>query len=177
MFRLALVCSALAFVAPQSKNTEDGPTSKVPELKPLDHYVGTWSIAFDNKDIPFENAKAVGKWVLGGRFMEQTVEAANKTGEPGLKLKTLFTFDTNRNAFRSWTFSADGSVSEFDAVWDANLKTMTSIEKKVEGKGFATITADFSKPGEETWKVAITDSDGKASGEITGKNTKEKKKP
>jgi hypothetical protein len=176
MIRALMLCSLLAFVSPQTEKKDDGPSDKVPDLKVLDHYVGTWNVEFANKDLPFSNAKVTAKWVLGGRFVEQAGELEAKDGSNSFKIKTLYTFDAKKNAFRSWTFTSDGSVDENDCVWDEKAKTMTSISKKVEGEGFNTTTADFSQDGVENWKIAITDAAGKVTAEIIGKNTKEKKK-
>jgi len=180
--RVMLVCSALVFVGVQTKDADEkkggdgGPSSKVPELKVLDHYAGEWTVEFVNKDIPFVNTKVTAKWILDGRFLEQSGDLADRNGAEGFKLKTLMTFDKNKNAYRSWTFTSDGSALENDCVWDDKAKTMTSISKKIEGEGFTTTTADFSQPGVEHWKIAISDATGKVTGEISGKNTREKKK-
>jgi hypothetical protein len=176
MFRILMVGSALLFLSPQAEKKIDGPSDKVPDLKVLDHYVGTWNVEFVNKDLPFSKATATAKWILDGRFVEQTGELEPKEGASAFKIKTLYTFDANKNAFRSWTFTSDGSVVENDCVWDEKAKTMTSISKKVEGEGFSTTTADFSEAGVERWKIAITDATGKVTAEIVGKNTREKKK-
>jgi hypothetical protein len=174
MLRVATICSLLAFFGPQTKNVDEGPSSKVAELKALDHYVGAWEVEFTNRELPFISAKATAKWVLDGRFVEQNGELENKDGTK-FKLKTLFTFDAKRNAYRSWIFTSDGSVTECDCTWDAKAKIMTSISKNDEAGGFSTTTADFSMPGIETWKIAIADANGKVRSEITGKNTRTKK--
>ena len=176
MLRLSLACSVLAFLLPQTKTNDEGPSSKVPELKALDHYVGDWEVEFTTKDANFSKSKSTAKWVLDGRFVEQTGDVLDKAGAVALKMKTLFTFDAKKNAYRSWIFTSDGSVTESDCVWDDKVKTMTSISKRNEGEGFTTTTADFSQPGVESWKIVFTDAAGKTTGEVTGRNTKEKKK-
>jgi hypothetical protein len=182
MVRLFALCSMIVFIGTSSRSDDDkktavdGPSSKNPELKALDHYVGVWNVEFTNKDLPFKGAKSTAKWILDGRFVEQTGELESKEGGRGLKIKTLYTFDAKKNAFRSWTFDSEGSITESDCVWDDKAKTMTSISKKIEGEGFATTTADFSEEGVEKWKIAISDSTGKVTAEIIGKNTLEKKK-
>ena len=182
MLRVLAICSAFAFVgasaitADDKKSDVDGPSTKVPELKVLDHYAGEWTVEFANKDIPFLNAKVTAKWILDGRFLEQSGDLVDRNGAAGFKLKTLMTFDKNKNAYRSWTFTSDGSSLENDCVWDEKAKTMTSISKKTEGEGFTTTTADFSQPDVENWKIAISDAAGKVTSEIVGKNTRQKKK-
>jgi hypothetical protein len=182
MIRALVICSVSAFLGFQAINADDkktgdeGPSSKVPELKVLDHYAGEWTVEFANKDISLGGTKSTARWVLGGRFLEQTGDVIDKNGETALKLKTLMTFDAKRNTFRSWIFTSDGSVMENDCVWDEKAKTMTSISKKIEGEGFTTTTADFSEPDVENWKIAITDAAGKVTAEIVGKNTRQKKK-
>ena len=182
MIRAAVFCTVSAFVAFQAINADDkkasdeGPSSKVPELKVLDHYAGEWTVEFANKDISLGGTKSTARWVLGGRFLEQAGDVVDRNGETALKLKTLMTFDAKKNAYRSWTFTSDGSVMENDCVWDEKTKTMTSISKKIEGEGITTTTADFSQPDVEIWKIAITDAAGKVTAEIVGKNTRKKTK-
>ena len=176
MIRVVVACVALLFVAPQDKKPEEGPSSKVPEIKALDHYVGTWEVEITDKNASFAKSKSTAKWILDGRFVEQTGDVIAKDGSVAIRLKTLLTFDAKKNCFRSWIFTSDGSVTEADCVWDEKAKTMTSISKKVEGEGFTTTTADFSEPGVESWKIVIKDAADKVTAEITGKNTKERKK-
>jgi len=176
MIRIAFAAAAVSCIAFQSKKDTDGPSDKVPELKVLDHYVGEWEVEFTMKDANLAKSKSTAKWVLGGRFVEQTGDVIDMNGAVAASLKTLFTFDAKKNAYRSWVFISDGSVAEADGVWDDKAKTLTSITKRIEGEGFSTTTADFSEPGVEKWKIVVTDANGKTTSEITGKNTKLKKK-
>jgi hypothetical protein len=177
MIRIALAAAAaVSCFAFQTKKEADGPSDKVPELKILDHYVGEWEVEFTSNAANFAKSKSTAKWVLGGRFVEQTGDVLNADGSVAIGMKTLFTFDSKKNAYRSWIFTSDGSVTESDCVWDDKAKTLTSITKKVEGEGFTTTTADFSEPGVEKWKIVIRDAADKVTAEITGKNTKLKKK-
>jgi hypothetical protein len=182
MIRVVVLCSMLAFVGFQRINADDkkvgdeGPSSKVPELKVLEHYAGEWTVEFANKDLSFTSANVKAKWILDGRFLEQSNDLLDKNGASVFKIKTLMTFDKNRNAYRSWLFTSDGVVIENDCVWDEKAKTMTSISKRSEGEGFFTTTADFSTAGLENWKIAIADAAGKTTSEIVGKNTRKKAK-
>lgn len=182
MIRVVVLCSLVALVGNQTSNTDEkksgdeGPSSKVPELKVLDHYAGEWTAEFANKDLSFASAKVTAKWILDGRFLEQNNDLLDKNGASVFKIKTLMTFDKNKNAYRSFLFTSDGSVFENECVWDDKDKKMTSITKRVEGEGFFTTTADFSQPDVENWKIAISDAAGKVTAEIVGKNTRQKKK-
>jgi len=172
---MMLSACILACAAPMSRDDDvDKPSDKVPQLKALAHCVGTWDVEFTSKDLPFARAKTTAKWVLDGRFVEQDNEVYDMNGAVALRVKTLFAFDASKNAYRSWTFVSDGWSGESDGVWDEKTRVMTFIARKKEGEGFTTTTSDFSEEGVSSWKIAITDADGKLAAEITGKNRRAK---
>src|SRR5262245_26718344 len=125
MIRIAFAAAAVTFFALQTKKEADGPSDKVPELKVLDHYVGDWDVEFTSKDANLGKTKSSAKWVVGGRFVEQYCDIIDSNGAVAASLKTLFTFDTKKNAYRSWVFISDGNVMEADGVWDDKAKTLT----------------------------------------------------
>ena len=177
MLRATLLgCCVLTGAAPMASDGDDFGimSDKVPELKPLAHYVGAWDVAFDNRELPFSKGKVAAKWVLDGRFVDQEWEVIDKNGGVALRVKTLYAFDAGKNAYRSWTFVSDGNVTESDGVWDDKARTMTFIAKKKEGEAFSTTTSDFSEKGVETWKIAIADPTGKPAIDIVGKSTRRK---
>jgi hypothetical protein len=100
----------------------------IPQLKALDHYAGVWDIkmAIKSNDPAAQTQQFKGvsraKWILNGRFLQQTGTLEAKGNSPQLILTTLWTYDTQAKTYRSWTFTSAGSSSESTAVWVLNPK-------------------------------------------------------
>ena len=177
--RLILTLGLTVNCAVASAQDASGPARNVPELKPIDHYAGVWDVYFG--DAPIEDRKpdgtATAKWVLQGRFLEQTGDL--EPGDNGLEfeLKTLLTWDAQKKSYRSWTFASTGYAVQADATWDAGTKTMTSVAEDPTTGNTITTTARFNEPGVETWKIVTTDRTGRVVGEITGRNVKRDQQP
>lgn len=176
MRRLMAVCWSLAIILGLSPvNAEDtGPARDVPELQALQHYHGTWDVAVTDNE--FSTGESTARWILGGRFLEQAGVMHSRDGKE-IGVTTLFTFDTNKKTYRSWTFFSTGSVSQAEMTWDAKSKTMTSVTRPNADGVRSTVTADFSEAGKERWKFVFTDRDGKTAGEMRGVNTLRKDVP
>lgn len=152
---------------------DDGPSDKVPELKALGSYVGSWDVEITSKGLPFTKGKSETKWMLDGRFVQQTGDLQAEDGSTVVKVTTLMTYDPAKKVYRSWTFLSDGSTSESEGTWSAKDRVMTSVGRKDERGGFSTTTADFSEAGVEKWKIVFTDGTGKVVSEMSGKNTRQ----
>lgn len=148
---------------------EPGPAKDVPELKVLQNYVGTWDVKVAGDEVA--NGENTARWILGGRFLEQSGFIVFENGTNRVEVTTLYTYDTTKKAYRSWSFLSTGNTSQADMTWDARTKTMTSVTRPNADGVRSTITADFSEPGKERWKFVFTDRDGKAVGEMSGVNT------
>ena len=177
MTRFFAFCSMLACFASAGATiaADDGPSDKVPELKALDSYVGSWDVEITSKGLPFTKGQSSTNWTLDGRFVQQTGGLQAKDGSTVVKVTTLMTYDPAKKAYRSWTFLSDGSTSESEGIWNAKDRVMTSVGRKDENGGFSTTTADFSETGSEKWKIVYTDRTGKVVSEMSGKNTRQKK--
>jgi hypothetical protein len=151
---------------------DNGPSDKVPELKVLDHYAGLWDTEITSANAPFAKGKVTAKWVVGGRFLQQTADMEDSP----YRFMSLMTYDPGKKRYRTWIFLSDGTTAESEGRWDAKRKVMTSISSKDEQGGFSTTTADFSEPGVETWKIVYQDGTGNAAGQMSGKNTRTKEK-
>ncbi len=171
MKQLLAVSFFLAVVVSQSvTNAEDaGPAKDVPELQALQNYVGTWDVVFANNE--FTESESTARWIVGGRFVEQTGVMLSDNGKNRVEILTLFTFDTTRKTYRSWTFLSTGSISEAELTWDAKSSTMTSVTRPDASGARSTVTADFSMAGKERWKFRFTDRDRNSVGEMSGLNT------
>ena len=179
MFRMFTAVSLLACVACQRHATADdnarpGPSDKVPELKAIDHYAGTWDVEMTSTGHPFTKGKVTAKWILDGRYLQQTGELLADDGSPVMKHTSLMTYDPTKKVYRSWIFLSDGTAGESDATWDEKRQIMTSVGRKDENGVFSTTTADFSQAGVEKWKMVIKDSTGKVVSEMSGKNSRKK---
>ena len=165
-----LVCLALPCIAAA---VEGGPSGKLPELKALDHYAGSWDTEITSKSPPFTKGTVTAKWILDGRFIQQTAEA--KEGPTVFKYMSLMTYDPTKKVYRSWIFLSDGNAFETEGSWNAKDQVMISVRHKDENGISSTTTADFSEVGVEKWKIVSTDGNGKVIGEMSGKNTRQKK--
>ncbi len=175
MRRLLAVCWSLAtLLGISSVQAEDAePAKDVPELQVLQHYAGTWDVVMDNAAGKNESTA---KWILGGRFLEQSGVMHSSDG-PDIWVTTLFTFDTEAKKYRSWTFVSNGSTNQAEMTWGANAKTMTSVTQPDANGVRAKVTADFSTAGKERWKFLYTDRDSQQVGEMAGVNTLRKDGP
>ncbi len=171
------LCVMLALVSSERTALagDEVPTSKIPELKALDHYIGTWDVVITTQGFPFTKGQVTAKWVLDGRFIEQNGGLKSMDGSGGPKIKTLMTYDPAKKVYRSWTFLTDGATSESEGTWDAKARIMKSVSRKDEGGGYSTTTADFSVAGFETWTIVSIDGSGKVVSEFSGKNTRKSK--
>ena len=168
VFLLLLACTCSTALA-----AEDGPAKDVAELQVLSQYVGTWEVKITTKGSPLKSGEATAKWILDGRFVQQAGSLKKTDGTTALKITTLMTYDPTKKAFRSWSFMSDGAMSESEAAWDANTRTMTTIYRGPDIT--TTTTADFSKDGIEKWSIVVVDKDKKVVNETSGINTRKRK--
>ena len=158
----------------------DGPQEQVPELAALSHYVGNWDSEFsivsdggDSDDKKY-TGKVEAKWTVGGRFLDQTGTYQLSSDSPPLVIKTLMTFDVNDQKYRYYFFDSSGDLRDSTGKWDADKKIMTSQMRRPNGEEMIT-TADFSKPGIETWQIVITSPDNDRTTTVSGTNTRRDK--
>jgi len=168
----------LLLIALPALAEQPGPAKGVPELQPLNHYVGTWSGRSTTKagdQPPVENKdNAVAEWIHDGRFVRQTWSLEAAPGRPGLSGHTVFTYDARKKAYRSWNFFSGGDVTEAEGTWDAKDRAFTWIARNPDG--LVTVTkAAFPEDGVEKWSITTTDRTGKVLFEMQGTNKREKK--
>ena len=166
---------AVLAILPAVGAAAEQPSPQSPELAVLNHYVGEWDVAITSSGQPFTQGHASAKWILNGRFVQQTGELQGPDGKPVVQVTTLMTYDPARKAYRSWTFLSDGSVSEGEGTWNAATRVMTTRGRKDAQGGRSTTTADFSTPDVETWKITSTDGQGNIAGEMAGTNKRRPK--
>ena len=159
----------------------DGPQEQVPELAALSHYLGNWDSEFsivsndgDSDDDKKFTGKVEAKWTIDGRFLDQTGTYQLSSNSPPLVIKTLMTFDVNDQKYRYYFFDSSGDHRDSTGKWDADKKIMTSKMRRPTGEEMTT-TADFSKPGIETWKIVLTNANNDRTTTISGTNTRRDK--
>lgn len=168
----AVLLIALAACQTSTGSADDGPSQGVPELQALSNYVGTWDVDFTSANSPFTKGECTAKWILDGRFVQQTAHLVSADGNTSLKITTLMTYDQKERAYRMWSFISNGTTSESSGQWDPKNRTMTSINR--DGDTTTTSTAKFPKDGIEEWTIVTTVESNQVVGEISGKNTRRK---
>lgn len=152
MNRVNIAFSLLACLACQwaAAAGDDGPSDKVPELKALDHYAGSWDTEITSKNPPFTKGTVTAKWVLDGRFLQQTAEG--KDGPTVFKYMSLMTYDPNKKVYRSWIFLSDGFAAESEGSWNAKDQVMTSVGHKDKNGFFQPLRQTSLRPGSRSGK-------------------------
>lgn len=132
-----------------------------PEQKVLERLGGTW----DAKEVlkPAEwtpkevqtTSKIIRKWVLDGRLLQDTSDDFDST-----KGLSLFGYDPQMKAYRSWWFSADGHTSKSTGQWDAASETLSL--KADLGNGLTSRgSVRFIDKDNHVWTVIVRDEGGK----------------
>ena len=95
------------------------------------------------------------KWVLDGRFLQDTSEMSD-----GSQSLSLLTYDPQMEAYRSWWFSSEGHTSKSGGKWDAASQT---IEFRSDlGNGLNSYgSVQFIDKDRHDWKVIVKDGCGK----------------
>ncbi len=165
---LVLLCF---FVFAAVTHADDGPAAGVPGLAELAHYVGVWDVRITSPNSGFTSGHVSTKWILGGRFIEQTGTLTNADGTNSIEVRTLITYNVEQRKYQSWTFLSTGSAVSRTGTWDAATQTF-----KYTGNDSGTTIvsqADFSQEDTETWKIAVISDLGTEDVVISGVNTRQ----
>ena len=172
MYRVIIAVQFAFAVFLTSIVADEGPAKDVPELQALSNYVGICDVTITYKDSPFVKGEATTKWILDGRFVQQTGLLTSSDGATVIKVTTLMTFDQEQKAYRTWSFFSKGTTTESSGKWDAKNRTMTSIGR---GKGTTTTTiAKFAENGNEEWSITTKNQNNDEVAKISGINTRRK---
>lgn len=132
-----------------------------PELKVLERLIGSWDTVAVSKPAvwtPKEvrtTSKVTRKWILDGRFVQDTSEVSD--GQEGF---SLMTFDPAVNKYRSWWFSSEGHSNKTAGEWNERTETM-SFKADLDDGLVARSSAQFVNKDRHVWKVEIKDGGGK----------------
>ena len=165
LFAFAIFLTTLGFA-------DEGPAKDVPELQALSNYVGICDVAITSNDSPFVKGEATSKWILDGRFVEQTGLLTSSDGAMVIKVTTLMTYDREQKTYRAWSFFSNGTTTESSGKWDAKNRIMTSIGRR--NGTTTTTTAKFAENGTEEWTIATKNQNNEEAGRISGTNTRRK---
>lgn len=151
-----VVCLILG-ISPQMNWAEE---PALPELKPLERFVGSWKTTVEGADL---SGEAKTRWILGGRFVQQKYSLSN--GSEGMILRG---YDSKSKKYIVHTFDSKGNTLKQEGTWDKATDTLT-----VEGetRGAAVVTkAHFPDENTEEWTISLQNKDGKVIQTIKGKN-------
>jgi hypothetical protein len=146
-----------------------------PEMKVLERILGTWEIEIINR---------VAKWtaketrstitqrrekVLGGHFIQETgFDDQGKTVNLG-----MFTYDSEREAYRWWFFDSKGNTIEATGTWDENSQTFTYTGRPGGGVTMV-LTNRFPDRSTVDWTYTMKDAGGEVGLRMEGKAVRKK---
>lgn len=137
----------------------------------LNQYLGEWDTTFTANENPKEMKGRIStKWILGGRFLQQTATIQTKHGSQPFILSNLVTYDPDKEGFRAWKFTSAGTVSETRLTWDSDSKTMTSKTVDSPDEKSVTSTGTLVEDGEDHWVSVVEDQAGNTLSIVSGKN-------
>jgi len=159
----------------------EGPTKDVPQLKVLDYYAGEWKSEFslspagDTTTAQHFKGKVVSKWILNGKFLQQTGTYEAGDNQPPVMYTTLYTYDAKHQTYRYWTFDSSGGSSQSEGTWDQTTKVMTWQGQDEQTKLKSILESNHSKSDVNPWSITIKTEQGQPVIEINGNNTRIKK--
>ena len=151
---------------------DEGPSKAVPELKPLDNYVGSWDAVITSNGAQILKGQATAEWILDGRFLQQTASFTTPDGSTSLTVIRLMTYDEKNRTYRIWGFLSNGMTREEEGTWDAKTRTMT-LAHRSDGNTITT-TAHFVEDGIIKLETVTTDRTGKEIAKTSGTSTRRK---
>ena len=142
------------------KAQEITPSPKVPELKPLQRFVGSWDqhVVIKISEWAPPNTTMDGdvaaKWILRGRVIENKV-----LWSPGnVHGLALLAYDAENNVYRQWYFDSNGAVprEELRGEWDEATQTLTWKGRLPNG---ITVTGIHRFIDKDTFEWSLTHKD------------------
>ncbi len=107
-------------------------TPKSPELKVLDHFVGSWRnesvVRQANGDEDRSTDTSVAKWSLKGRYIKE--RGTDSDGKEGAL--ELWTYDSDAGVYKMWFFDSNSPEPKPGTLrWNESKKTLTSAKEDV----------------------------------------------
>lgn len=174
----AVVTVALFLVAPMILAQAPPSLPKPgPEVKKLDHFVGTWTIAGDSKASPFGPAgKFSGtehnEWIMDGHFLLSHNDSKTSMGdEKGL---SVMGYDADGKTYIYQSFDNSGMWEQAKGAVDGDTWTWLS-EDKINGKLVkGRYTVKVLSPTSHSFKFELANDAGEYSTIMEGKATRNK---
>ena len=146
-----------------------------PELKILQHFVGTWTTELIQKRAEWtpKEVRVTGtdttEWVLGGRFIQSKTRSADGKSEN----MRLATYDAQKKEYRRWSFDSGGAFNEASGQWDEGSKSL-----KWEGRAGEEIPVVIKVRVVDRntieWTLIAKNGDGKVFLDFEGKAVRDK---
>lgn len=159
MMSLLAVCLVAGIISPQTTRGEE---PALPELKPLNRFVGSWKTTMEGGGL---TGKATTQWVLGGRFIQQKYSLSD--GSEGMNLRG---YDPNTKQHVMFTFDSRGTMLKQEGAWDNETNTLT-----VKGKAGVVVVitkAHFPDEDTEEWSIIVQDEGGNVLQTFKGTNVR-----
>lgn len=127
----SLMAGTINCAAPATSGA-DGPSRHVPELQPLNHFVGSWLFALSaNEEAPAVKwagvGKTAGKWILEDRFIALSMHISAPDGSGSGEAKVILTYDEEKKNYRAWVFLSNGMATDAAGTWDEKSRAMTFV--------------------------------------------------
>ena len=107
-------------------------------------------------------------WALGQRFVQGT-----GTDTRPSEFTSMWTYDGNKRAYRSWFFNSYGDAPDWSGQWKEDSQSFVMAGDF--GGGFTgTLTAHFVDKDTVEWHADTKDGDGKVTFVFDGKWTRHK---
>jgi Tfp pilus assembly protein PilF len=146
-------------------------SSPPPEMRALEKLVGSWKVEHVGKvpeEVPFTCIIKT-RPVLGGRFIQQTGDVdESQPNQIG-----MYTYDSNRRAYRYWFFHSSGFFVDSTGTWNEGSQTFTFTNKPFEG-ATGVITVHFLDDTTYDWSIINRDAGGKVVFHMEGKAVRQK---
>ena len=166
---ITVIVSLLSAVATVA--AEDGPSKEIPELAPLQNWAGNWTGTVEKP--ARQSGPSHGKWIVDGRYLQQTWKIPAGDTSPGLSATVIMTYDVKEKVYRNWQFLSDGGTSQATGQWDAEERTMVWTANNPNGVTVVT-RASFPDDDLQLWTITGTNRSGQQVFELSG-NSKRRK--
>ena len=148
-------------------------TAPTPEMKALERLLGTWKVEQIVK-VPEEsrstNLVVKRELVLGGRFVQE-MGGFDDQGKPNFM--GMYTYDSNKKAYRYWFFLSGGFYTESTGTWDENRQTLTFTQAPKRG-ATGVVTLRFPDKTSFAFSIISRDAGGKVGYHLEGKGVRQK---
>ncbi len=161
--RLLIPAAVVAFSLCSSIARCAEPPALPPELKLLDPYVGTWTVAefvskkaeWTPEEVRTSGETATTKWIMNGWYLEER----NAPGQ-GTEHLGIWNYDRAQKAFQFTMYQPGGFRADFTLHWNEKTKSFEGTAPYPNGVTMRT-TGRFPNKDTKEWTAIATDAAGK----------------